>query len=108
MSTQRAMAQFRYYGQNNIKNYPRRFQNVNLCEGFKNITQLGIQAPPDTVFYINGSPYGIYMGNTGIYEIDLYDYGFIQSVVFKNIPDDLEGDRILVDIIYETKEGDEV
>ena len=107
MSTQRKIAQFRYYGANDLRNSPTKFKGVNLCKDYVNISQIGIQAPPDTKFNINNSPYPIYMGNTGIYEIDLYNYGFIQSIVFSNdLPDDLNGDRILVDIIYENSKED--
>jgi hypothetical protein len=39
------------------------------------ISQLGIQGRPGTSFYLNGSTLPIVLGETGIYEIDLQNYG---------------------------------
>jgi hypothetical protein len=44
----------------------------NIFAGYGNITQMGIQAPRGTTFYLNNaSNYPIVIGDTGIYEIDL-------------------------------------
>ena len=96
------MTQFRYYGVGNSNNYPSDLKLTNnIFQGYSNITQMGIQAPPDTQFELNDSCYPINVGNTGIYEIDLQNYGFIQKLVFRTIPELVNGDRIIVDIIYE-------
>lgn len=79
------------------------------------IVALGIQAPPDTAFIINGGN-EIYIGSTGIYELNLQsgNLGTINSLIIKNAKSDetsndvqeaeIENDnnKILIDILYKT------
>lgn len=44
------------------------------------LSQLGIQAPPGTKFYINGSDVPAIVGFTGMFDIDLTDGGSILSL----------------------------
>ena len=106
----KCIKQFRYYGKNNPDNYPSdvTYQNLtldNIFKGYGTITQMGIQAPRGTVMYLNNeTTYPIVIGETGIYEIDLQNYGQIYSIRFtsESLDDyDLGKDRLLVDIIYE-------
>lgn len=103
--------QFRYYSDNDERNYPMDLtQDVlvygNIFEGL-NISQLGIQGRPNTILYLNNTDkdFPIIIGETGIYEIDLQDSASsINTIQFH--PDSLleygDGkDRLLIDIIYE-------
>lgn len=68
--------QFRYYSDENEKNYPEGLTSLDLSSGslFSNyvpITQLGIQTLPGVQFYLNNSTSPIIIGTTGIYELDL-------------------------------------
>ena len=79
--------QFRYYGENSVKNQPNNISMARLTKGsiFANylpITQLGIQALPGTEFYLNNSISPILIGSTGIYEIDLEGLSEITDLHF--------------------------
>lgn len=101
------MKQFRYYGDGNELNYPKdltykRLTEENLFGGESSISQMGIQGRPGTTFYLNGQTFPIVLGETGIYEIDLQNYGFIHTIQFS--PEELNNyaknkDRLLIDII---------
>lgn len=69
----------------------------------KSIIQLNIQAFPGTAFHINNSTNTIIVGNTGIYEINLE--GFNSSINQLNFEAPPNGGYIIVDYIYEIKEG---
>ncbi len=106
------VVQIRYYSDNDKKNnYPANIKRINFITGeaftsYTPILQLGIQAIPGTKFYINNnntSP--IYVGQSGVYEIDFNNKTSIGSLSF-----DLEsielihqnpGGYLIVDIIYE-------
>lgn len=90
--------QFRYGG--NYSNIDKEsLMNGTFIQDFKDIYQLGIQAPPGTAFSLNGSSL-IFVGNTGIYELDLrYVQKAIASIKFEIIP---EG-NLLIDIAYGAK-----
>jgi hypothetical protein len=65
---------------------------------------LGIQGRPGTMMFLNGQEYPIVIGETGIFEIDLQNYGQIFSIRFtaESLDDYQEfDDRLLIDIIYE-------
>jgi hypothetical protein len=65
---------------------------------------LGIQGRPGTMMFLNGQEYPIVIGETGIFEIDLQNYGQIFSIRFTGDSlDDYQehDDRLLIDIIYE-------
>lgn len=105
--------QFRYYGKDNSNNYPEvvTYNNLykgNIFEKFSSISQLGIQAEPGTIFFLNNDHlYPIEIGNTGIYELDLQNYGFIYAIQFlqeslnKYPNENHYTDKILIDVIYE-------
>lgn len=107
--------QFRYYGENNEKNYPQ-YSNYygmlykgNILQGLGVVSQLGIQARPETKFYLNNSPHPIIVGKTGIFELDLEGRGVITSIRFDqssladyNAPNNT--DRLLIDVVYEGAE----
>lgn len=101
--------QFRYYGDNDSRNYP---TNLNMDQlvynnifgGLSSITQMGIQGRPGTTMFLNGQEYPIIIGETGIFEIDLQNYGQIFSIRFTSESLDayqIHDDRLLIDIIYE-------
>jgi hypothetical protein len=77
--------QFRYFGDNDDKNFPKGLSANDLTGGeifndYVPITQLGIQAPPGTIFYLNAptkSDNSIIMGNSGLYELNLEGIGEI-------------------------------
>lgn len=115
--------QFRYYGTNSPNNYPEindYYSNLtsgNIFRSYGAISQLGVQAPPGTKFYLNNSLYNITVGATGIFELDLEGYGRITSIRFdrdsisnaalgyddetleSNDPNDPT--HIMIDIVYE-------
>lgn len=100
--------QYRYYGDGNKANYPegltkKQLTEDNIFSGLGAISQLGIQGRPGTVIYLNGQTFPIVLGETGIYEIDLQNYGQIYSIQFGN--EELSNyapnkDRLLIDFIY--------
>lgn len=104
--------QFRYYGEDNKNNYPQ-YTNYygilhtgNILQGLGVVSQLGIQARPETKFYLNNSPHPIIIGKTGIFELDLEGRGVITSIRFdKESLTDLNApnntDRLLIDVVYE-------
>ena len=101
------MKQFRYYGDGNELNYPKnltkdRLVKDNIFSSEGSIIQMGIQGRPGTTFYLNGQSFPIVLGETGIYEIDLQNYGQIISIQFSG--EELDNyaknkDRLLIDII---------
>ena len=110
----RLVKQFRYYGDgdaNSVLNYPDNVTYAALATGniFQKtpaITQLGIQADPDLRFYVNNSVDPIYVGATGIYEIDLEGLGTISSIridrdSLRNIDYATKRNSLMIDIIYE-------
>lgn len=106
--------QFRYYSENNEKNYPEIINTDNLSTGsifsqYMPASQIGIQALPGTKFYLNNSYLPIVIGFTGIYELNIEDFGEITSIRFDNesvnkIKINPET-YIMVDLIYD--KGDE-
>lgn len=113
----KCIRQFRYYGNNHIDNYPANvtlstLSTGNIFSGYGSITQLGVQAPRGTVMYLNNEQrYPIVIGETGIYEIDLQNYGQIYAIRFDRASlEALEAQgssgRLLIDIIYEGSGAD--
>lgn len=107
----RLVKQFRYYGETSPLNYPENVTYAALATGniFSKtpaITQLGIQADPDLKFYVNNSTDPIYVGATGIYELDLQGLGTISSIridrdSLRNINYETKRNSLMIDIIYE-------
>lgn len=97
--------QFRFYGENNNKTYPTSLtynQLIfgNIFAGLGNITHLGIQAQPGTIFYLNGGPHPIMVGTTGIYELNLSGLTVLTAISFnKNTINTENG--LIIDIIYD-------
>ena len=104
--------QFRYYHKDTTKNYPStevteaNIVSGNIFGGHGDITHLGIQAIPGTIFYLNNSyDRPIVIGFTGIYELQLNNLGTIYAIKFdlKNL-NELYTDKtnsIFIDIVYE-------
>ena len=112
------IAQFRYYGKSKdeaLNYHPARgyvgsdeylelLTKGSLFEEFSGISKLGIQCRPNTKFYLNNSNYPIVIGNTGIYELDLENHGQINDIYFdRTVLETLDGDRLLIDIVYESQ-----
>ena len=102
--------QFRYYEEENEKNWPNNIAMRNLVTGsifayYHNITQLGVQGLPGTKFYLNNSNSPIIIGSTGIYELDLNGLAEIISIQFDRDSIQAIGNNrnafLIVDIIYE-------
>lgn len=103
------ISQFRFYGDGDERNYPATLTKNelaynNIFAGYGSITQLGIQGRPGTTVFLNGQKFPIIIGETGIYEIDLQNYGQISTIYFSY--DSLSTytggqDRLLIDIIHE-------
>lgn len=133
--------QFRFYGYDSKDNYAggAKENGGELKVGYNNLVsgelffakqnlssaiQIGIQTLPGTVFYLssnqNGSSnaavlndYGIVVGKTGIYELDVSNLGIvINSLRFNGVSiDDINNNPsgyLIVDIIYsDNQEGTE-
>ena len=106
--------QFRYYGENNIKNQPKGLNSAKLSRGsaFADclpITQLGIQTLPGTEFYLNNSVTPVLVGSTGIYELDLEGLSAITALHFDKVSLQAISSNVnaylIIDIIYDSKEG---
>lgn len=119
----KSIRQFRFYGmpikdsngnitnEHTKANYPEnldweRLHNGNIFSDYSAITKLGIQGRPGASFWLNDGQYPIYIGETGIYEIDLEGYGQIFKIQFDSATldwynGDGKGDRLLIDIVFE-------
>ena len=105
--------QFRYYKQNDLKNYPPNISIANLASGsifskYMPVIQLGIQSLPGTKFYLNNSNDPIIIGNTGIYKLNLNGLSEITAISFdrasiNSIIANQDG-YLIVDILYEDGE----
>lgn len=114
----RDVRQFRYYGPNNRNNQPRSDISITtLSNGTiffndggnsSSIVQLGIQTIPGVKFYLNNGIDPIYVGSTGIYELDLSGLADITALSFnqKSLQqiEDTAGAYLIVDAIYELEE----
>lgn len=115
----KAIRQYRYYGENNNKNYPENISVENLTEGsifflennLTSITQLGIQTLPGIKFYLNdpGKTKPIIVGSTGIYELELEGIAEINSMTID--PNSLKTIQnvgsayLIIDALYEKEEA---
>ena len=105
--------QFRYYGRDNVNNYPSNISPENLGNGsiFKNYTpivQLGVQFAKNkgVKFYLNGGNNPMYTGYYGLYELDLTGKTSIKALRFDMDQLAEEGfisetEPLIVDIVYE-------
>ena len=79
--------QFIYCNNESLKNFPSDLVDTDLIsgsifEGYTPLVQLGIQAPPGTKFYINGSNNPVIVGFNGLFDIDLTQGGSITQLTF--------------------------
>lgn len=86
---------------------------VNIFNGLS-VVQLGIQAPPATLFSINGvltqANSGIEIGATGIFELDLKDSNTYITSLYIQLPEEyIDGNNVvkkdfdvIIDILYES------
>ena len=102
--------QFRYFNSGNSKNTitEEQLKSGNIFSRYSSISKLGIQAGPGTIFRLGNTAndYPIEIGLTGIYELDLEDYGYINYIQFEKIElpyAEKEGEELplLIDIVYE-------
>ena len=114
----RQLKQFRYYGENVLKNSPNEIiSKKSLTSGsvffnspdLVSIASLGIQTLPGVKFYLNDSVDSIIVGSTGIYELNFNDNFEITSLKFDSTSLDLIGDPsnsayLIVDIVYNVGE----
>lgn len=101
--------QFKYPGSSDITKEDLVIGNI--FNKYGSVSQLGIQGRPGTTFWLNGGGdfaqgnlYPIVINETGIFELDLQDYGIINTIRFKSADIDaydVGTDRLLIDIIYE-------
>ena len=113
----KVIKQYRYYGENNLKNQPLNEISLKTLEsgsvffseeGLGSITQLGIQSLPGTMFYLNNAKNPTIIGATGIYELDLEGFSEVNSLRFDktsaSIINDIGSAYIIVDALYEVEE----
>ena len=79
-------------------------ENENILESYDGVSSLGIQAYPGTKIYLSQSEekFPIIIGSTGIYQVDLKDYGIISylSIDQENMEED---EDIIIDILCNNK-----
>ena len=116
------LKQFRYYGENNPRNYP--ISNTGssqdgisidtLTDGsiFGNdaILRLGVQGLPGTKFYLNDSLQPMILDASGIFSLEIKNGARINTIKFNeesiNQIDEIKNDfaYLIVDILAEKKE----
>ena len=105
------IAQFRYYSDNNINNYPKNWSWAIYCEAqafkaYSPIMQLGIQTLPGTRLYINSSTTPVIVGSTGIFELDVTNTSAsiasirIEQASMQKLRE-LDNGYLIIDIVYE-------
>lgn len=90
--------QFRYAGQEDTEKWT---TDLFVDLGGE-VTQLGIQAPPETTFYLNGFENPLRVGCTGIYELDLEGLTTLTELKFSK---ESLVQTIIVDVVYKTMDG---
>ena len=108
--------QFRYYGDNHVKNQPATISAENIASGsiffegnLISITQLGIQTIPGVMVYINSPVEPVIIGSTGIYELNLENMSEISTLSFdpdsfKLIKDASNSAYLVIDAIYNVED----
>ena len=105
----RKIRQFRFYGNGDSRNVPggalvKDYQTGEVFAGVFPIAQLGIQGPPGTKFYLNGSVNPITIGYSGIYDLDIKNGSRVTGLEFDKTT--LEritpetSNYLIVDILY--------
>lgn len=113
----KVVRQYRYYGSGHVNNQPVSISSSTLASGsvfferdgnLSSIVQLGIQTIPGVKFYLNNGIDPIFVGSTGIYELDLNGLTEITALSFdKNSISTIQttnGAYLIVDVIYEAEE----
>lgn len=114
------LTQFRFYSDGSSQNYPvKNISNKSVTtqdyvsgsifrDAFP-ILQLGIQALPGTKFYLNGNINPIYVGSSGIYDLDIKEEIRINGLAFEqdsmNRINDTGSAILIVDILYGEEEA---
>lgn len=109
MALVKKIAQIRYYGDGDTKNYPsdvayRKLVSGSIFSDKLPIVQLGIQTLPGQKFYLNNSTSPIIVGTTGIYELELDGVTEITAIRFDaetlNVISQHDTAYLIVDMIY--------
>lgn len=107
----KVVKQFRFYSNNNSKNFPTGYTYNDYVSGqvfidaecFP-ILQLGVQALPGTKFYLNDGVSPIIIGATGIYELDIDGLAEISKITFDvdsmQIINNSTQFGLIVDLVY--------
>ena len=117
----RELKQYRYYGENSIRNYPMLENNTITADTLQTgsiffvdtnlgvITQLGIQTMPGIKFYLNGNISPIIIGKNGIFDLNVENISQITALQFDkesiNRLNATPNSYLLVDAIYEKEEN---
>ena len=102
MANYRQIKQFCYPDDGTVNNWI----NGNIFSDYFPIYQLGIQGPPGTEFYLNGSIKPMKIGFSGIYDLDIRNDVTISKIEFnsKSLERLDNNQKIIVDIIYGKEE----
>lgn len=98
--------QFRFYGEGNSKNNYNgtliKYKTGSIFDQVFPISQLGIQGPPGTRFYLNGSVNPITIGASGIYDLDIKNGVTISGLEFdeESLKRVTPNNFLIVDILY--------
>ena len=105
--------QFRYFGDKHPDNYPTNLtvnmlKSGTLFDTYLPVTQLGVQAPPGTKFYLNDNASdvknAIIIGYSGLFELNLEGIAEIYKIAFEgasiNNISKIPGGHLIIDIIY--------
>lgn len=107
------IVQLRYFGEGNENNVPKDnniWAGGNLLRNFGNVSHLGIQGEPGIKFYLNNRTNPIYIGNTGIYELNLEGLGYITGLYFdkqnlnEKYAEQKDRHMLIVDFVYNSAE----
>lgn len=112
------IAQFRYYGENNINNYPEGFGEtwptiIMLQQKYTDIKKVIIQTMPGTRinFFSNSDNQkpDMIIGSTGIFELDLTqnDLKFYGLHIYENSLELIKNNSYFIMTIIYTKKGEE-
>lgn len=76
-----------YCNNASLMNNPANLTDEDLISGaafvdYTPLSQLGVQAPPGTKFYVNGNENPVIVGFTGLFDINLNNGGSINSLSF--------------------------
>lgn len=98
-----------YCNENSDQNFPTGISKDDLVSGRifqgRTFSQLGIQAPPGTKFYVNSGANPVIIGYTGLFQIDLTTGCSITDLRFDrnsiNFIESNDGLYLIIDMAYE-------